>query len=48
MIQEVNAGELLPEEVLSDHPYLVNAQTLKITNPCEKLVEAVADMPKPV
>ena len=48
MIQEVNAGELLPEEVLSDHPYLVNAQTLQITNPCESLLEAVADMPKPV
>lgn len=46
MVMEVNAGELLPEEVLSDHPYLVNAQTLQITNPCENLVEAVADMPK--
>lgn len=46
MIQEVNAGELLPEEVLSDHPYLVDGQNLKITNPCKTLVEAVADMPK--
>lgn len=48
MVEEVNAGELLPEEVLADHPYLVNAQTLQITNPCESLVEVVADMPKPV
>lgn len=33
MICEVNSGELLPEEILSDHCYLVNAETLKITNP---------------
>lgn len=33
MILEVNAGELLPEEILSDHCYLVNAETLKISNP---------------
>lgn len=36
MITEVNAGELLPEEVLSDHCYHVNSETLKITNPMKE------------
>lgn len=36
MITEVNAGELLPEEVLSDHCYLVDAKTLEIINPVTK------------
>ncbi|MCR5099321.1 MAG: DUF5688 family protein [Lachnospiraceae bacterium] len=40
MIRSVNGTEVAPEEVLSDHPYLVDAQTLKICNPCSNIVEA--------
>ena len=36
MITEVNAGELLPEEILSDHCYHVNSETLKISNPMKE------------
>ena len=43
MIREVNANEVRPEEVLSNHPYLVNAETLKISNPCVEQAERVAD-----
>ncbi len=43
MIQEVNANEVRPEEVLGTHPYLVDAQTLKISNPCEAKMERIAD-----
>lgn len=43
MIQEVNATELRPEEILGSHPYLVDAETLKITNPCEVQVQHAAD-----
>ncbi len=46
MVREVNATQLEPVDVLSDHPYHVDAQTLKITNPCEKMVDMVADAPK--
>ena len=43
MIQEVNANEVRPEEVLGTHPYHVDAQTLKISNPCEAQMERIAD-----
>ena len=43
MIREVNTNEVRPEEVLSNHPYLVNAETLKISNPCQEQAERVAD-----
>ncbi len=43
MVSEVNATQLDPVDVLSDHPYLVNAETLKISNPCVKQEELVAD-----
>ena len=46
MIQEVNQNEVEAQEVLAAHPYLVNAQTLKITNPCEERAEQVADEPR--
>lgn len=36
MIEDVNRNELKSDEVLSNHPYHVDAQTLKISNPCEK------------
>ena len=36
MVEEVNHNELLPEDILSDHPYACNAHTLKVTNPCQK------------
>ncbi len=43
MIQEVNANEVQPEEVLGSHPYHVDAQTLKISNPCQSQEARVAD-----
>lgn len=36
MVEEVNHSELLPEDILSDHPYACNAHTLKVTNPCQR------------
>lgn len=39
MICVVNSEQLMPEEVLSDHCYHVNAQTLKITNPLKEAAE---------
>jgi len=33
IIQDVNQNEVRPDEVLSDHPYLVDARTLSISNP---------------
>ncbi len=40
MINEVNSTQVAPEEVLSDHPYLVNAETLAISNPCNVMEDA--------
>ena len=42
MIQEVNANEVRPEEVLGSHPYHVNTETLKISNPCAEQAEQTA------
>ncbi len=36
MINSVNSEEVNPEDVLGTHPYLVNAETLMISNPCMK------------
>ena len=43
MVRDVNATQLEAVDVLSDHPYLVEAETLKISNPCDKQEELVAD-----
>lgn len=36
LINSVNSEEVNPEDVLGTHPYLVNAETLMISNPCMK------------
>ena len=46
MIKEVNENEVEAQEVLAAHPYLVDAQTLRITIPCEEREELVADEPR--
>ena len=43
MIGEVNATEVSADEVLSNHPYFVDGQSLKISNPCTEQREIVAD-----
>ena len=43
MIGEVNATEVSADEVLSNHPYFVDGQSLKISNPCAEQREIVAD-----